>query len=163
MKKWWIAILGLLVTAGLVYAQTITRRTDRLQPVRGLQAYSNELVVHTPGTSTVTFRGADAAGAANTAYDTTGAGAITIGSADVTAATITTDGSGDAELVLPASSVGFAEQSHITIGASPAATCTAGQIHIDTDQTVDTNCTTTADNSLCLCTAADTWTALENN
>jgi len=48
-------------------------------------------------------------------------------------------------------------------GASPAATCTVGEIFIDTDETVDTNCTTTADNSLCLCTATDTWTALENN
>jgi hypothetical protein len=50
----------------------------------------------------------------------------------------------------------------LTIGASPAATCTAGSIHIDTDESVDTNCTTTADNSVCLCTAADTWTAHEN-
>lgn len=76
---------------------------------------------------------------------------------------LVTDGTGDTEVVLPASSIGFAEQNHVTIGASPAATCTAGQIHIDTDESVDTNCTTTADNSLCLCTAADTWTALENN
>lgn len=49
------------------------------------------------------------------------------------------------------------------IGASPPATCTAGTIWIDTDETVDTNCTTTADNSLCLCVATDTWAALENN
>jgi hypothetical protein len=56
-------------------------------------------------------------------------------------------------------------QIHATIpnGAHPAATCTVGEIFIDTDQSDDTNCTTTADNSLCLCTAADTWTALENN
>lgn len=51
----------------------------------------------------------------------------------------------------------------LTAGADPGATCTAGEIFIDTDETVDTNCTTTADNSLCLCTAANTWTALENN
>lgn len=49
------------------------------------------------------------------------------------------------------------------IGASPPATCTAGTFWIDTDETVDTNCTTTNDNSLCLCVAADTWIALENN
>ena len=49
------------------------------------------------------------------------------------------------------------------IGAFPASTCTAGEIWIDTDQTDDTNCTTAADNSLCLCTMTDTWTALENN
>ena len=51
----------------------------------------------------------------------------------------------------------------IPSGASPASTCTVGQVFIDTDQTVDTNCTTTADNSLCICTATNTWTALENN
>ena len=49
------------------------------------------------------------------------------------------------------------------IGASPAATCTAGSFFIDTDESDDTNCTTTADNSLCLCIATDTWVALENN
>lgn len=64
---------------------------------------------------------------------------------------------------LDAGAVDFAAQGVITTGAAPAATCTAGQIHVDTDETDDTNCTTTADNSLCLCTAADTWTALENN
>lgn len=51
----------------------------------------------------------------------------------------------------------------LSSGAAPGATCSAGQIFVDTDETDDTNCTTTADNSLCLCTAADTWTALENN
>jgi len=43
-------------------------------------------------TGTATFLGADAAGAANTALDTTGAGSITIGSADVTSVSIVTDG-----------------------------------------------------------------------
>lgn len=51
----------------------------------------------------------------------------------------------------------------IPSGAAPAATCTVGSIFIDTDQTDDTNCATTADNSLCICTATDTWAALENN
>lgn len=61
---------------------------------------------------------------------------------------------------------GNAQQSVKTIhqnGAAPAATCVVGEIFLDTDETDDTNCTTTADNSLCLCTATDTWTALENN
>ena len=49
------------------------------------------------------------------------------------------------------------------IGAAPAATCVAGTVWIDTDETNDTNCTTTADNSLCLCVAANTWAALEAN
>ena len=54
-------------------------------------------------------------------------------------------------------------QVRLTIGDIPAATCVVGSIHIDTNEGVDTNCTTGADNSLCLCTAANTWTALENN
>lgn len=49
------------------------------------------------------------------------------------------------------------------IGAFPPATCTVGGMFIDTDETDDTNCTTTADNSLCLCVATNTWVALENN
>lgn len=48
-------------------------------------------------------------------------------------------------------------------GAAPAATCSVGAIFLDTDETVDTNCATTADNSLCLCVATNTWVSLENN
>lgn len=48
-------------------------------------------------------------------------------------------------------------------GAAPGATCIVGSIFLDTNETNDTNCTTTADNSLCLCTATNVWTALENN
>lgn len=39
-------------------------------------------------------------------YDAGGASAITVGSADVTAVTVTTDGAGDAEVVLPENSLG---------------------------------------------------------
>jgi len=49
------------------------------------------------------------------------------------------------------------------IGAAPDATCIAGEVFIDTDETDDTNCTTTSDNSLCLCVATDTWVELDNN
>lgn len=48
------------------------------------------------------------------------------------------------------------------IGASPPATCLAGSTWIDTDETVDTNCTTANDNSLCCCIAADTWVVCGN-
>ena len=48
-------------------------------------------------------------------------------------------------------------------GAAPAATCTVGELFLDTAEGTDTNCTTTADNSLCLCVATDTWVTLENN
>lgn len=46
------------------------------------------------------------------------------------------------------------------IGGTPPAACVAGAVFIDTDETDDTNCTTTADNSLCLCVATDTWVSL---
>jgi parallel beta-helix repeat protein len=48
-------------------------------------------------------------------------------------------------------------------GDDPASTCTVGEIFIDLNTAVDTNCTTTSNNSLCLCTATDTWTELDNN
>jgi hypothetical protein len=51
----------------------------------------------------------------------------------------------------------------IQSGAAPAATCTVGEIFLDTDETDDDNCATTADNSLCLCVASNTWVSLENN
>ncbi len=48
-----------------------------------LGSESNVLTLITTGGGTATFRGADAGGPANTTYDTTGAGTITVGSADV--------------------------------------------------------------------------------
>ena len=77
---------------------------------------NNTLLLTVDSTNTAVFMGADAAGAANTTLDTTGAGAITIGSADVTAVTITTDNTGDgSDLVLPAQSVQAAEILNDTI------------------------------------------------
>lgn len=67
---------------------------------------TDDTLIFTSNDATPTFMGADAAGASDTIYDTTGAGAITVGSADVTAVTITTDGTGTAELVVPDSSIG---------------------------------------------------------
>lgn len=49
------------------------------------------------------------------------------------------------------------------IGADPPSVCTPPSIWIDTDTSTDTNCITTNNNSLCLCTSSNTWTALENN
>ncbi len=60
-------------------------------------------------TADAVIMGADAAGAANTTFDTTGAGAITYGSADVTSHTFTSDGTGTGEVVLPTGSVAAAE------------------------------------------------------
>jgi hypothetical protein len=78
-----------------------------------LDGTANALTLTATTTATATFVGADAAGAANTALDTTGAGAITIGSADVTAVTVTTDGAGDAEVVLSENSIGGDEAGSI--------------------------------------------------
>ncbi len=68
------------------------------------------LTLTATATNTAVFQGADAAGASNTTLDTTGAGAIAVGSADVTAVTITTDDTGDGtDLVLPANGVNASE------------------------------------------------------
>ena len=53
---------------------------------------TNTLTLTALTTGTAVFQGADAAGAADTTFDTTGAGAIVVGSADVTGVTLTTDG-----------------------------------------------------------------------
>jgi hypothetical protein len=56
----------------------------------------------------------------------------------------------------------LAEPGAVRSGADPDSSCAVGEIYLDTDQTNDTDCTTFNDNSLCLCTVANTWTALEN-
>ncbi len=53
---------------------------------------SNVLTLIATGGGPAIFRGADSGGPANTLYDTTGAGAITVGSADVTSVTVISDG-----------------------------------------------------------------------
>lgn len=74
---------------------------------------------------TATLILADDAGAANGAIDVAGAGALTLGSADVTSITLTTDGSGTAEVVLPLQSVAGAEILNDTVdGAQLADTVT---------------------------------------
>lgn len=89
---------------------------------------------------TVVFMGADNAGEANTTYDTTGAGAIAVGSADVTAITLTTDGSGDGEVLLSAESISAAEILNLTRSMSLPApgwyNCTSDAI-ISTDDGAD--------------------------
>ncbi len=52
---------------------------------------SDVLDLNADGTGTATYTGSDDAGAANTAYDTTTTGTITIGSADVTNVTVNSD------------------------------------------------------------------------
>lgn len=47
----------------------------------------------------------------------------------------------------------------IPSGDDPASTCTTGDLFMDLDQTVDTDCATTADNTLCCCVAPNTWAA----
>ncbi len=55
------------------------------------------------------------------------------------------------------------DEINMTSGVFPTADCDPGSIHLDTDETDDTNCTTINGNSLCLCVATDTWVALEND
>jgi len=112
-KFFWVTLAALIAVAWAAYAgdlntsgkcpsgdacnigdgsrtNSITLTTDGAD--LDLDGTSNALTLTATTTGTATFIGADAAGAANTALDTTGAGAITIGSADVTGVTTVTDG-----------------------------------------------------------------------
>jgi len=76
---------------------------------------SNALTLTATTTNAAVFTGADAAGASDTIYDTTGAGTVAVGSADVTSVsivtdggTVTIDGTIDATVVAPVSLVSLA-------------------------------------------------------
>jgi hypothetical protein len=69
----------------------ITGANDETLSIGGTDS---NLIFTTDGTETARISGADAAGASNTVYDTTGAGTVTMGSADVTAVIGVTDGAG---------------------------------------------------------------------
>ena len=64
----------------------------------------------------VTLQGKDDASPADTIYDTTGAGNITVGSGDVLTITLTTDGTGNGEVVVPDNSI------NLTTGAGQEVT-----------------------------------------
>jgi hypothetical protein len=76
--------------------------------------FGDPATVTATGTDTATFIGADAAGAANTEFTTTGAGTVALGGASVTSIAITTDGTGDAEVALPENSIGADELTAFT-------------------------------------------------
>lgn len=61
-------------------------------------------------------------------YDAVGAAPIEIGSADVTAITLTTDGTGDAEVVLPAQSISSTEILNSTVAATDMADADHGDV-----------------------------------
>ncbi len=84
----------LCISGACTIGATTTSSTQLIGGVESISVgASNDTFLFTvDGTDTVTLRGADATGAANLLLDTTGAGAITIGSADVTGFTLTTDG-----------------------------------------------------------------------
>ncbi len=103
------------------------------------------LIYQRSDAGSVTFTGKDDAGAADTIYDTTGAGAITVGSSDVTSVTVTTDGTGNTEVVLPTGSIGTGEILDATITTSDISSSAA-----ITDAQVNDNLTIssgTVDNS----------------
>ena len=82
------------------------------------------LTLTATSTNTAVFQGADATGIANTAFDTTGAGSIVVGSADVLAVTVTSDGGSvvlDGTVVAPVALV------ELTDGA-----LTANTVHLAT-------------------------------
>ncbi len=82
-----MAVLFLLVAAGIAYG-------GKAGPFNTSGGFlgGNIFTLTASGTNTATYIGKDAAGAADTTYDTTGAGAIIVGSADVTSIVVTTDG-----------------------------------------------------------------------
>jgi hypothetical protein len=92
--------------------------------VLGVDQSDNELTFIASGTNTATFIGADAAGAANTTYDTTGAGAVTLGSADVTTLSLTNNG---------VMNVGAATTNSVTINGATSITMVTdeGTVTID--------------------------------
>lgn len=101
---------------------------------------SNSVTITTATTETAQFRGADAAGAANTQFDTTGAGSITIGSNDVTTITLNTDDTGDGtDVVLPAGSIGTTEILDGTIGKADLADAGFGAFSICGEATTVNN------------------------
>jgi hypothetical protein len=48
-------------------------------------------------------------------------------------------------------------------GTDPPAQCSVGEIYVDLVTATDVNCTTSHDNSLCICDAPNTWVQLDNN
>lgn len=105
------------VTVGSDDVTSVTIDTDGA--TLGIDTAVNVLTLTALSTSTATFKGADASGAADTALDTTGAGAITIGSADVTSVSVVTDGG---TITLDGS----------TTGIQPVATSTGGALTVNT-------------------------------
>ncbi len=89
---------------------------------------TNELTLTAAGTGTVVIMGADAAGDSDLLIDTSGLGAITIGSADVTSVSIITDGG---TLTLDGSVT--ADVAIVTI--TTATTLTPNTVHLATTDT----------------------------
>jgi len=77
-------------TVGDAQTDSLTLTTDGAS--FGVDVTSNTATLTATSTNSATFTGADAASPAVTVYDTTGAGTIVVGSADVTAASVVTDG-----------------------------------------------------------------------
>ncbi len=105
--------------------ETVTEFTlTTANAVLGVDQADNELRLTASSTNTATFIGADAAGAANTTYDTTGAGSVTLGSADVTTLSLTNNG---------AMNVGGAATNSVTINGATSITMVTddGTVTID--------------------------------
>lgn len=79
----------------------------------------------------------------------------------VSLATLARQAAADGESCFP---VAAGECAKVTLmsGNFPPRECIVGQIFVDLNEANDTNCTTVNDNSLCICTAKNTWLAVEN-
>ncbi len=100
-------------------------------------------------TNTAVFQGADAAGAADTTFDTTGAGAIILGSADVTTITLTNTG---------AIAVGVAATDSITLVTDGGTATVDGYVQADVGPFITLASGTLTANTIHLATAAADYT-----
>ncbi len=95
------------ITVGSADVASVTLDTVGMDVL--LETTADTVIFRAAATAIATITGADAASPADTTFDTTGAGSIIVGSADVLAITLSTDSTGNAEIVLPDDSIGAAE------------------------------------------------------
>ena len=109
------------ITVGSPDVTGVWTNTDGGETVFGDTSNTFEFKALTTGTATIT--GGDAAGAANTTFDTTGAGNIDVGSVDVLTVDLVTDGgtcTADGNLTCTGNDMGWA----VVAGANTACTTT---------------------------------------
>ena len=99
-----VTAVGNCATGACFTGSSGTTLTSTTSEVLDLST-DGSLIFQRDDSGNVTFMGKDNSDPVNTFYDTSGAGSIVIGSADVAAVTVSTDSTGTAEVVLPAGSI----------------------------------------------------------